>query len=74
MAKVVAIVGTLDTKGAEYEFIKEQIESHGVQTLVINTGFMAEPPFVPEVSARERRLNSGSQSPASWSGKRRRKN
>ncbi|MFC2045267.1 Tm-1-like ATP-binding domain-containing protein [Chloroflexota bacterium] len=53
MSKVVAIVGTLDTKGAEFEFLKNQIESHGVGTLVINAGFLGEPPFTPDVSSRE---------------------
>ena len=31
--KVVAIIGTLDTKGAEYAYLKQRIESQGVATL-----------------------------------------
>ena len=53
MAKTVGIVGTLDTKGMEFQFIKERIEASGTSTYVINTGIMGEPPFEPEVSAGE---------------------
>ena len=33
--KVVAIIGALDTKAAEYAFLKQKIESQGVGTLMI---------------------------------------
>jgi len=51
--KTVAIVGTLDTKGLEFKFLKEQIEAHGVATLVINVGVLDKPFFTPDVSAAE---------------------
>ncbi len=47
MRKTVAIVGTLDTKGVEYRFLKERIEAEGVSTLVIDTGILGEPAFPP---------------------------
>ncbi|MDE0465552.1 MAG: Tm-1-like ATP-binding domain-containing protein [Candidatus Poribacteria bacterium] len=53
MAKTVCIVGTMDTKGVEFEFIKAQIESAGVSTCVINTGILGEPQLTPDVSADE---------------------
>ena len=53
MAKTVGIVGTLDTKGMEFQFIKEQIEASGTSTCVVNTGIIGEPPFAPDVSAGE---------------------
>ena len=53
MAKTVGIVGTLDTKGTEFQFIKEQIEASGTATCVVNTGIIGEPHFVPDVSAGE---------------------
>ena len=53
MAKTVGIVGTLDTKGMEFQFIKEQIEASGTSTCVVNTGIIGEPPFEPDVSAGE---------------------
>ncbi|MBA7501202.1 hypothetical protein ES704_03964 [subsurface metagenome] len=53
MQKTVAIVGTLDTKGAEYRFLKDQIEANNVSTLVIDTGIVGEPAFNPDVPASE---------------------
>ena len=53
MAKTVCIVGTMDTKGVEFSFIKAQIESAGVSTCVINTGILGEPQLTPNVSADE---------------------
>jgi uncharacterized protein (UPF0261 family) len=51
--KVVAIIGALDTKGAEYAFLKQQIEGQGVGTLMIDVGIFGEPPFAPDISASE---------------------
>ena len=53
MAKTVGIVGTMDTKGVEFAFIKSQIESTGVSTCVINTGILGEPQLTPDISADE---------------------
>ena len=53
MAKTVCIVGTMDTKGIEFSFIKAQIESAGVSTCVINTGILGEPQLTPDISADE---------------------
>ena len=53
MAKTVGIVGTLDTKGMEFQFIKERIEASGTSTCVVNTGILGEPSFEPDVSAGE---------------------
>jgi uncharacterized protein (UPF0261 family) len=50
MATVV-LVGTLDTKGAEYAFVKQCIKDAGLDCIVINTGILGEPPFEPEISA-----------------------
>lgn len=59
MAKTVGIVGTLDTKGMEFQFIKEQIEASGTATCVVNTGIMGEPHFAPDVSAGEVAVAAG---------------
>lgn len=53
MAKTVCIVGTMDTKGIEFGFIKEQIEAAGVTTCVVNTGILGEPQLAPDISADE---------------------
>ena len=53
MSKTACLVGTLDTKGPEYEFLLERIEASGVSTCVINTGILGEPHFEPDVSAEQ---------------------
>ncbi|MGA8942490.1 MAG: Tm-1-like ATP-binding domain-containing protein [Thermoactinomyces sp.] len=53
MGKTVAIIGALDTKGEDYQYIKREIEKCGHQTLVVNTGVLGEPLFKPDISADE---------------------
>ena len=62
MNKTVAILGALDTKGAEFEFLKNEIEKRGCQTFVINSGVLGEPPFSPDVGAEE--TPAGEEEPA----------
>lgn len=47
--KKVVILGTLDTKGEEFKFIKEIIESQGMETLVVNAGVLGKPHFQPDI-------------------------
>ena len=47
--KTIAIAGTFDTKGAEYLYVKELIESLGLGTFTIHTGVF-EPTFKPDIS------------------------
>ena len=51
MAKTIAVIGTLDTKGEEFLFVKKEIEKRGHTTLVINTGVLQDPLFEPDFSA-----------------------
>ncbi len=44
----VALVGSLDTKGDEYAFLRDRLRAHGVGVLVIDTG-VREPAFAPDV-------------------------
>lgn len=53
MSKTVVIVGALDTKGAEFAFVKELIEAEGLKTLVVDFGVMGSPAFAPDVSRAE---------------------
>ena len=53
MSKTACLVGTLDTKGPEFEFLKRCIEANNVATYVINTGILGEPHFEPNVSAEQ---------------------
>jgi uncharacterized protein (UPF0261 family) len=46
-------LGALDTKGAEFAFLKQQLLHHGVAPLVIDFGVIGEPPFAPDIGAAE---------------------
>jgi uncharacterized protein (UPF0261 family) len=48
--KTVLLIGTLDTKGAEYAYVRDLIEARGVDTHIIDLG-TGEPQFVPHVTA-----------------------
>lgn len=52
-ARVVGILGTLDTKGAEFAFLKARVEAAGAATLTIDVGILGEPAFAPDVTAEE---------------------
>jgi uncharacterized protein (UPF0261 family) len=49
MSKTVVIAGSLDTKGAEFAFVKGLIESQGLDTLVIDFGVMGDPTLEPDI-------------------------
>ena len=49
----VAIVGALDTKGAEFGFLKQEVERRGHRTLVIDVGILGESPLQPDVGREE---------------------
>ena len=51
--KPVVIIGALDTKGAEFAFVKGLIEAEGVDTLVVDFGTMGEPELEPDVTRAE---------------------
>jgi uncharacterized protein (UPF0261 family) len=52
-SKTVALIGTLDTKGEEFAFFRDLINSFGLQTLVVDVGILGDPPFPPDVSRAE---------------------
>lgn len=49
MAKTIAVVATLDTKGVEANFIRDRVEAAGILALVIDTGVLAEPAFQGDI-------------------------
>ncbi len=53
MTKTVVLVGTLDTKGQEFAFVKELIEQAGLRTLMVDFGVMGGAAFPPDVSRDE---------------------
>lgn len=59
MKKTIAVVGALDTKGQEFEFLKNEIEKRDCQTFVINVGVLGKPLFPPDVNAEEVALAGG---------------
>ncbi|MDF2633668.1 MAG: hypothetical protein K0R78_542 [Pelosinus sp.] len=50
--KTIAIVGTFDSKGTEYAFVRDIIQGLGLNTFTIHSGVF-EPMFVPDVSNEE---------------------
>jgi uncharacterized protein (UPF0261 family) len=49
----VVVLGALDTKGAEFAFLKAQLARHGVEPLVIDFGVIGEPSLQPDVATAE---------------------
>jgi uncharacterized protein (UPF0261 family) len=53
MPKPIVIVGALDTKGTEFQFVRDLIQTNGLETIVVDFGVMGDPPFTPDVSSDE---------------------
>lgn len=49
----VLIIGTLDTKGPEVAFLKEEIEQRGHRAMVMDVGVLGQPAFAPDVSRNQ---------------------
>jgi uncharacterized protein (UPF0261 family) len=49
---VVVLVGTLDTKGPEYAFVRDRLRAAGVTVTVVDVGVLGEPGFEPDISAQ----------------------
>ena len=50
MAKPVVLVGALDTKGAEFAFVRDLIQAQGVETVVVDFGVLDDPFFTLDVT------------------------
>ncbi|MBE7554974.1 MAG: Tm-1-like ATP-binding domain-containing protein [Anaerolineales bacterium] len=53
MPKTILLIGTLDTKGAEYAYVRDLIVSRGHQVLTLNAGVTGEPAFSPDINAAQ---------------------
>jgi uncharacterized protein (UPF0261 family) len=53
MTKTIALIGTFDTKGEEFSFLRERIESAGLRALMIDVGVLGDPPFAADISKEE---------------------
>jgi uncharacterized protein (UPF0261 family) len=58
--KTIVILGTLDTKGREAEFLRQEILAWGHSPLVIDTGVVGKPAFTADVYREEVARRGGS--------------
>ncbi len=49
----VVLIGTLDTKGIEFQFVRDLIQRAGIPTLVIDAGVTQPPAFQPDVNPED---------------------
>jgi uncharacterized protein (UPF0261 family) len=53
MAHTVLLIGTLDTKGSEYAFVRDRVLALGCHVLVMDLGIQGEPSFTPDIPAAD---------------------
>ena len=53
MAKVIAVLATLDTKGQEAEFLRQQLKALGSRALVVDMGVLGAPAARADVTRAE---------------------
>ncbi|PZE19655.1 Tm-1-like ATP-binding domain-containing protein [Paenibacillus xerothermodurans] len=58
MKSTICIIGAMDTKGVEFQFLQTQIEARGHNTLVVDTGVIEAPLLNPDIG-RERVAAAG---------------
>ena len=66
MATIV-LLGTLDTKGKEYEYLRDRLREHGADVLLVDAGVF-EPQVEPDVSRQEVAAAAGADSTALAAG------
>ena len=49
----VVLLGTLDTKGTEYAYLRERIRERGVEVLLVDAGILGDPLTEPDVTRQE---------------------
>src|SRR5262245_9579534 len=49
-AKTIVVLGTMDTKGVEMEFVRAEIAKHGHRGLLIDTGVVGQAAGLPDIS------------------------
>src|SRR4051812_24820487 len=45
----IILLGTLDTKGVEFQFVRDLLRALGLSTLVIDAGTLSPPFFTPDI-------------------------
>ena len=56
----VVLLGTLDTKGTEYGFVRERLRALSVEVLVVDAGVMGDPAFAGDIPRDEVAQSAGS--------------
>lgn len=51
--KTIALIGTFDTKGEEFSFLRDRIEKAGLGTILIDVGVLGRPLFEVDISQAE---------------------
>src|SRR5690242_2566116 len=57
----VLLIGTLDTKGVEFQFVRDWLNAAGVTTLVLDAGVLQPPRFPPDIPREEVYAAAGTQ-------------
>ena len=52
-SKSVLLVGTLDTKGAEYAYLRERLRAHGVDAILADAGVNEPVGVTPDISRHD---------------------
>ncbi len=53
MSATILLIGTFDTKGEEYSFVRDLILAKGHRVLLMDVGILDDPDFTPDISAEE---------------------
>lgn len=49
----IVVIGTLDTKGLETAYVRDEVLKHGVRTILIDPGILAEPAIEADITREE---------------------
>jgi uncharacterized protein (UPF0261 family) len=49
----ILLIGTLDTKGTEYGFVRDLMTARGHQVILLDAGVIGEPTIIPDINADE---------------------
>ena len=60
MSKTILMIGTLDTKGREYAYVRDLIRASGHTAFVLDAGVLGEPVFTPDIAAERTAAAGGS--------------
>jgi uncharacterized protein (UPF0261 family) len=58
---IVVLVGTLDTKGTEYGWLRDHLHRRGIETILMDTGVVGDPLVRPDITHTEVARAAGSE-------------